>query len=56
MRHLLRVGMMLGTAGKESGCEPHYTIKKTVMVFWSSYGRDQASCLEDLGVADVFGL
>ena len=30
--------------------------KKSLMVYWSSCGRDQTVCLEDRLVADVFGL
>ena len=41
----------------ESGCRPHFTIeRKDVRVIWSSCGVDQAVCLEDGLVADVFGL
>ena len=49
--------MMFGTVGWESKCKAHYTnIKKSSMVCWSSYGSDQGVCLEDLLVADGFGL
>ena len=47
--------MMLGTRDWDSGCEPHYTIKNRLMVYWSSCGSDQAVCLEDPLVKDVLG-
>ena len=56
MRRLFRVGMLFGPAGRNSGCEPHYNIKKSILVLGSSCESDQAQCLEDLRVADVFGL
>ena len=55
-RRLFLVGMMLTTSGWDSGCEPHYVIKKSLMMYWSSCGSDQAVCLEELLVANVFGL
>ena len=48
--------MMLDTRGWDSGCEPHYAIKKSLIVYWSSCGSDQAVCLEELLETDAFGL
>ena len=56
LRRLFFVGMLLGTRSWDSGCEPHYTIKKGLMVCWGSFGSDQAVCREELLVADVLGL
>ena len=47
-----RVGRCLALRGWDSGSEPHYGIKTSSMVYWSSCGSDQAMCLEELLVAD----
>ena len=54
MMHLFLVGMLLSTRGWDSEGEPYYTIKKSLTVFWGSCGSDQAVCLEELLMADVF--
>ena len=46
MKNLFHVGMLLGTEGRDNGCEPHYGIKKSLIVFWSGCGSDQASRLK----------
>ena len=56
LRHLFLVGMLLGTRGWDRGYEPHYTIKKSLMVYRSSCGSGQAVCLGELIVTDVLGL
>ena len=38
MGRLFRVEMMLGTRGWNDGWEPHYAIKKSLMVYWSRCG------------------
>ena len=43
---MFHVGMLLGTRNWYSGGEPHYGIKKSITVFWSSCGSDKASCLK----------
>ena len=56
LRRLFLVGMMLGTSGWDNECEPHLTIKKSLIVYWNSCESDQAVRLEELFVAVVFGL
>ena len=46
MRRLFCVGMLLGTGGWDSESELHYEIKKGIVVFQSSCGPDQTSCLK----------
>ena len=48
---------MLGTVGWNSGCKPHYTIKKNliILVVLSSCKSDQAVCLKELLVVVVLG-
>ena len=46
MRRLFCVRMLLGTGGWDSESEPHYGIKKGIVVFQSSCGPDQTSCLK----------
>ena len=53
---LFLVGMMLGTRGWNSSCEPQHTIKKSSVVYLSSCESDWAVCLKELLVADAFGL
>ena len=48
--------MVLGTRGWDSGHKPHYTIKNSLMVYWSSCGSYQGEYLEELLVEDIFGL
>ena len=55
-RFLFLVEILHGTRGWDRACEPHYTAKKSLVVYWSSCGSDQAVCPEELLVADSFGL
>ena len=48
--------MRIGAEGWDSGCKPYYTIKNSLMVYYSSCENNQAACLEDRLVADVLGL
>ena len=56
LRCLFLVEMILCTGGWNSGCEPHSTIKKRSIVYWSSYGSDQAVRIEELLEADLLEL
>ena len=45
---------MLVLRGWDSESEPHYGIKTSSMVYWSSCGSDQVMCLKELLVAGGF--
>ena len=49
-----RVGKCLALRGWDGGNEPHYGVKTSLIVYWSSCGSDQAMCLKGLPMAEGF--